>query len=214
MANRHSIFPPTYLANEDGLLATGGTITENTILQAYFNGIFPWYEGSIPQWYAPNPRFVLYPNQLKVSKSMQQLVRKNYFEFTWNTAFVDVIRCCEQIPRQGQWGTWINEDIITTYTALHQKGWAFSAETWQNGDLVGGLYGLQIGKIFCGESMFSLVSNASKFAFIKAVEHLKNIGITLIDCQVYTPHLESLGAVHIPRTNFEEYLPTYPVPSI
>ncbi|TAE16735.1 MAG: leucyl/phenylalanyl-tRNA--protein transferase [Bacteroidetes bacterium] len=214
MATLQSIFPPTYLADEDGRLATGGTITENTILQAYHKGIFPWYEGSTPQWYAPNPRFVLYPNQLKVSKSMQQIIRKNHFQFSWNTAFSDVIQCCEQIPRQGQYGTWINSDIITTYTALHHKGWAFSAETWLEGDLVGGLYGLQIGSVFCGESMFSLVSNASKFAFIKAVEHLKNKGVTLIDCQVYTPHLESLGAVHIPRTKFEEYLPTYAAPTI
>lgn len=195
-------FPPVEEALPDGLLAIGGDLSTERLLLAYRSGIFPWYDDDMPLWWSPDPRFVLFPNKLKVSKSMQQLLRKNAFDFTVNKAFEQVIRNCQQAPRPGQDGTWINEDIIAAYTELHRLGFAHSAEVWQQGELVGGLYGIRMGHMFFGESMFSSQSNASKYAFIQYIQQLQTEGVQLVDCQVYTEHLESLGAEMIPRSEF------------
>lgn len=202
-------FPPIEDALEDGLLAIGGDLSSERLLLAYQKGIFPWYEGDTPLWWSPDPRFVLFPEQLVISKSMQQVIKKNVFEYKTNTAFSEVILQCKNQPRVGQDGTWITEAVELAYRELHHKGIAHSAEAWQNNQLVGGLYGIKMGKLFFGESMFSKVSNASKFAFIQLVKQLKLEGIVLIDCQVYTTHLESLGATMISRTNFKKYLEKY-----
>ncbi|HPH38240.1 MAG TPA: leucyl/phenylalanyl-tRNA--protein transferase [Sediminibacterium sp.] len=202
-------FPPIEDALEDGLLAIGGDLSSERLILAYQKGIFPWYEGDTPLWWSPDPRFVLLPEQLVISKSMHQVIKKKQFEYKTNTSFSEVIQQCKNQPRAGQDGTWINEAVELAYTELHHKGIAHSAEAWQNNQLVGGLYGIKMGKLFFGESMFSKVSNASKFAFIQLVEQLKMEGIVLIDCQVYTTHLESLGATMISRTSFKKYLEKY-----
>jgi leucyl/phenylalanyl-tRNA--protein transferase len=196
-------FPPVTDARPDGLLAVGGELSTERLLLAYSNGIFPWYnEGEVPMWWSPDPRFVLFPGELKVSKSMRQVINKGVFEFRVDSAFEEVIYNCGNVERKGMDGTWISDDIMESYTGLHELGYAHSAEAWQDGALVGGLYGVRLGDIFFGESMFSHVSNASKFAFINWVELLREQGIRLIDCQVHTPHLESLGARMIPRDQF------------
>ncbi len=201
------VFPLVTTANEDGLLAIGGDLSIERLLLAYQSGIFPWYSYGEPiMWYSPNPRFVLFPNELKISKSMQQVLRKNTFTFTINKAFAQVIAHCKNYNRKDQDGTWITNEMEGAYNKLHQLGYAYSAETWCNNQLVGGLYGIKIGNVFCGESMFALQSNASKFAFIKIVQYLQTQSVTLIDCQVYTEHLESLGATMISREVFLEYL--------
>jgi len=199
-------FPPTDEATADGLLAIGGDLSIERLLLAYSKGIFPWFEEDIPLWWCPNPRFVLFPGELKVSKSMQQVINKNQFQFKINTAFEDTIHNCKTVKRRDDAGTWITDEIEKAYINLHKKNYAVSAEAWQNNILVGGLYGIRLGDIFFGESMFSHVPNASKFAFIKYVEHLKNENVQLIDCQVYTQHLESLGARMIGRNSFIELL--------
>lgn len=199
-------FPPVEEAMDDGMIAIGGDLSEERILLAYRHGIFPWYEGDVPLWWCPDPRFVLLPDQLKVSKSMQTLLRKKTFRFTVNTAFAQVLHHCKHVKRDGQDGTWITDDVEYSYNQLHQRGYAHSAEAWLDDQLVGGLYGIRLGEVFFGESMFSLLSNASKFAFISYVELLKKENVQLIDCQVYTPHLESLGAGMIPRRQFIEIL--------
>jgi leucyl/phenylalanyl-tRNA---protein transferase len=196
-------FPPVGTADDDGLLAVGGDLSIQRLLLAYRRGIFPWYnEGEIIQWWCPNPRFVLYPNELKVSKSMKKIITQQHFQFTINKAFDAVIENCRSIPRPGQHGTWIQNEIITAYTMLHKMGIAVSAEAWKDGKLAGGLYGIRLGNIFFGESMFSKQSNASKFAFINYVQQMQNENVQLIDCQVYTAHLESLGARMIERDKF------------
>lgn len=195
-------FPPVEDAMEDGLLAAGGDLSIERLLLAYRSGIFPWYDEDIPLWWCPDPRFVLFPEELYVSKSMKQLLKKDAFEFTVNKAFEEVIDNCREAARPGQDGTWINDDIINAYTQLHKLGYGWSAETWQDGKLVGGLYGIRMGNVFFGESMFSKASNASKYAFIKWVSQLLQEGTALIDCQVFTEHLESLGARMISRTDF------------
>ena len=195
-------FPPVEFAEPDGLLAIGGDLSPERLLLAYRNGIFPWYEGEYILWWCPDPRFILFPEELNVSKSMKALFKKDIFSFTVNKAFEQVIHSCKKIKRRGQRGTWITEEVETAYTKMHTLGYAISAEAWQNDKLVGGVYGIKLGKVFFGESMFSKISNASKFAFIKLVEDLKQQGIKLIDCQVYTEHLESLGARMIPRREF------------
>lgn len=200
--DNHLVFPPVELAEPDGLLAVGGDLSVERLLLAYRSGIFPWYEGDHILWWSPDPRFVLYPSKLQVSKSMQQLVRKQTFRFTVNTAFDEVISSCRSIGRKGQDGTWITPAVREAYIALHRLGIAHSAEAWQGEELVGGLYGVRVGNVFCGESMFSKVSNASKFAFIEYVRQLEQSGVQLIDCQVYTEHLASLGAEMIPRKEF------------
>lgn len=205
-------FPPVELAGEDGLLAIGGDLRPERVLAAYELGIFPWYnEGEIIQWHAPDPRFVLFPDELLISKSMERLMRKNNFIFSSNKAFVQVMENCRDVNRPGQSGTWIHEDVMNAYKKLHDLGYAHSAEVWQDNKLVGGLYGIRLGKVFFGESMFSLVSNASKYTFIKYVQLLKEQNVILIDCQVYTEHLKSLGAVMISRKDFSRLLQKFAV---
>ena len=196
-------FPPLHTASEEGLLAIGGDLDPERILHAYRNGIFPWYsEGSPILWWSPDPRCVLFPEHLVVSKSMKTMLRKNALEFSVNRAFDTVIKLCRSITRRNQDGTWITDDIVDAYSKLHKMGVAHSAEAWKDGTLVGGLYGLRIGSVFFGESMFSTVSNASKFAFIHYVHLIKNEGVRLIDCQTETEHLKSLGAECIERERF------------
>jgi leucyl/phenylalanyl-tRNA--protein transferase len=202
----HLWFPPVDQSLDDGLLAIGGDLSTERLLLAYKNGIFPWYEGDVPLWWCPDPRFVLFPDELKVSRSMRKLFRKNVFEFTINEAFEDVIHHCKNVKRVGQSGTWITDEVEQAYITLHKKGLAHSAEVWLNNELVGGVYGVRLGNIFFGESMFSLVNNASKFAFINYIHQLQKENVVLIDCQVYTEHLESLGARMIPRKEFTKLL--------
>jgi leucyl/phenylalanyl-tRNA--protein transferase len=204
--NKELIFPPVELSEPDGLLAIGGDLSSERLLLAYRSGIFPWYEDSHILWWCPDPRCVLFPDELKVSKSMQQLIKKDHFEFTINKAFAEVIANCKTISRRGQESTWITEEVRAAYTRMHKAGHAHSAEVWLNGELAGGLYGIRMGRVFFGESMFSKVSNASKYAFIRYTRQLISEGIALIDCQVHTEHLESLGARMIPRTDFIDLL--------
>jgi len=196
------VFPPVNLAEPDGLLAIGGDLSTERLLLAYRSGIFPWYEGTHVLWWSPDPRFVLFPEELKVSKSMHQLLKKDAFSFSINQAFSEVINNCKSISRKDQAGTWITDEMKEAYTHLHLLGHAHSAEVWEGNELVGGLYGIRMGKCFFGESMLSKVSNASKYAFISYVQALQLVGIKLIDCQVYTEHLESLGARMIDRKDF------------
>ncbi len=199
-------FPPVDEALDDGLLAIGGDLSTERLLLAYKSGIFPWFDDELPMWWSPNPRFVLYPKELHISKSMRQVIDRGQFRFTTNTAFTEVIRNCKQTTRTGQQGTWITDVVEQAYTQLHTLGYAHSAEAWQDGKLVGGLYGIRMGNVFFGESMYSHISNASKFAFIQYVQRLIQEGVQLIDCQVYTEHLESLGAGMIAREQFMEML--------
>jgi leucyl/phenylalanyl-tRNA--protein transferase len=198
-------FPPLTKTNPEGLLAVGGDLSPERVLYAYQNGIFPWYESDQPiLWWAPDPRFVLYPHKLKVSKSTKQILKNHSFEITMNRNFEDVITACANVKREAQSGTWITDEMIETYCKLHQKGIAKSVEVWQNKKLVGGLYGIELNDtIFCGESMFSYVSNASKIGFISLVQ---NSNYKLIDCQLHTNHLQSLGAEAISRSKFMEYI--------
>ncbi|MDG2498387.1 MAG: leucyl/phenylalanyl-tRNA--protein transferase [Flavobacteriaceae bacterium] len=198
-------FPPLTEANSDGLLAVGGDLSPERVLYAYQNGIFPWYELDQPiLWWAPDPRFVLYPHKLKVSKSTKRILKNQPFKITMNRNFEDVIKACANVKRASQSGTWITNEMIETYCNLHQKGIAKSVELWQNNKLVGGLYGVELNNIiFCGESMFSYVSNASKIGFISLVQNSK---YKLIDCQLHTNYLESFGAEALSRSKFMEYL--------
>ncbi len=199
-------FPPVEEAMEDGLLAFGGDLSVDRLLLAYNNGIFPWYDGDIPLWWSPDPRCVLFPSDIKISNSMKQLLKKKAFDFVTDKDFREVITHCQQAKRKDEAGTWINNDVIDAYTKLFESGVAHCAAVYTKGEMVGGLYGLRINNVFCGESMFSKVSNASKYAFIKYVQHLSASGIELIDCQVHNPHLESLGATMIPRKTYLKYL--------
>ncbi|MGG9963401.1 leucyl/phenylalanyl-tRNA--protein transferase [Ferruginibacter sp. SUN106] len=205
--NEAIIFPDVELADEEGLLAIGGDLSTERLLLAYKKGIFPWYNEDEPIcWWCPDPRFVLFPQELKVSKSMQTVLNNGSFRFTINKAFDKVIANCKSVTRKGQDGTWIQPEVIEAYTKLHQSGFAVSAEAWAAGELAGGLYGVLLGNVFFGESMFSKKSNASKFAFINFVRYLQKQNIKLIDCQIYTSHLESLGAKMIDRQLFSEIL--------
>lgn len=196
-------FPPVETANEEGIVAIGGDLSPERLLLAYKSGIFPWYNEDEPIiWWSPDPRFVLFPEKLRISKSMQTVLQNGKFRFTINRAFKEVMLQCKTITRKDQEGTWIHPATVDAYTKLHELGHAHSAEAWLDGELVGGLYGIRLGNIFFGESMFSKESNASKFAFIKYVQYLKKENVQLIDCQVYTAHLESLGAKMIPRKDF------------
>jgi len=200
-------FPPVKNANDEGLLAIGGDLSPERLLLAYKSGIFPWFnEDELVLWWSPDPRMVLFPEKVKVSKSMGRLLKQNEFQLTQNKAFKEVMEHCSEIPRKGQQGTWITANMIKAYTKLHEMGFAKSYEVWQEKRLVGGLYGIDLGHVFCGESMFSLVNNASKFAFINLAKELQVKNYQLIDCQVYTQHLESLGAEEIPRKKFIEIL--------
>lgn len=194
------LFPDPALAEADGLLAIGGDLSAGRLMLAYQNGIFPWYSDDTPiLWYSPHERFVLNPATVVISKSMRQVLRSGKFRVTFNTAFAEVIKACSLVPREGQDGTWITGDMMAAYINLHQLGKAHSVEVWQDEALVGGLYGVEVGKVFCGESMFSKVSNASKTALITLCKTGK---YSLIDCQVYTEHLESMGAGMISRDEY------------
>ena len=195
-------FPPVTDALPDGLLAIGGELTTERILLAYKNGIFPWYDGDMPMWWCPDPRFVLFPENLIISKSMKTLLKRNAFDFTINQAFDQVIKACKIANRKNQDGTWITTEVEAAYIELHKLGIAHSAEVWKKNELVGGLYGIKMNHVFFGESMFSKESNASKYAFIKYVSVLLQEKVTLIDCQIYTEHLESMGAEMIERKDF------------
>ncbi len=186
----------------DGLLAAGGDLSAQRLLQAYRRGIFPWFNPGDPiLWWSPDPRMVLIPNQIKISRSLAKILRNTRYEVRCNTAFEKVMLACAA-PRKDQDGTWINHDMVAAYTALHRSGHAHSVETWQEGKLVGGLYGVCIGRMFFGESMFSLVSNASKISLTHLVRQLERWQFGMIDCQMSTPHLFSLGAREIPRAEF------------
>lgn len=200
-------FPPVDQANRDGILAIGGDLSSERLQLAYKSGIFPWFEDGEPiMWWSPNPRMVLFLDELIVSKSMRNILNRNIFRVTFNQNFRDVISNCQNIERDGQNGTWITNDMIEAYCKLHELGIAKSVEVWQDAVLVGGLYGIDLGHIFCGESMFSKVSNASKVAFMALVHQLEKENYNLLDCQVYNPHLESLGCREIERVDFMEIL--------
>jgi len=203
--NKHHFFPPVSQATEDGLLAFGGDLSPERLLSAYQNGIFPWFEDdNTILWWSPDPRFVLFPSKLKVSKSMKQVLRNCDFEVTVNKNFNAVINECAKAKRPGQDSTWITNGMVEAYNTLHQLGFAKSVEVWQDQKLVAGLYGVDLNNgVFCGESMFTKVSNASKAGFITFIQ---NSNYKLIDCQVYTNHLESLGAEDISRDEFLKYL--------
>ena len=197
------IFPDVSEADENGILSIGGDLSVERLLCAYRNGIFPWYNEDEPIiWWSPDPRCVLFPDKLRVTKSMKQVLQNGRFRFTVNKAFPKVINACKTVDRKDGLGTWINQDIVDAYTKLHEAGYAISAETWREGMLVGGLYGIKLGNVFFGESMFSTESNASKFAFINLVNQLKKNGLQLIDCQQKTEHLMSLGAEMMSRAEF------------
>jgi len=202
-------FPPVEEASYEGILAVGGDLSVERLLLAYNNGIFPWFDADEPiLWWSPSERMVVNPKDYKVSKSLRNIINRNIFEVTINKDFESVIKNCQEIERKGQDGTWISNEIIKSYTKLHQLGKAKSFEVWQKGDsqssweLVGGLYGVDLGHVFCGESMFSKVPNASKVAFVKLIEYLKQNNYKLLDCQVHNDHLEKLGAFEISRNAF------------
>ncbi len=197
------IFPPPRLAEDSGLLAIGGDLSESRLLLAYSMGIFPWYADDDPiLWWSPDPRLVLFPGELKISRSLRQTIKKQIFKVTLDTAFEEVIGQCASVHRKDGGGTWITDEMKEAYIRLHQSGYAHSVEAWADQKLVGGLYGISLGSAFFGESMFTKKSNASKVAFISLVQQLVKWNITLIDCQLTTPHLLSLGSREIPRNKF------------
>jgi len=210
-------FPPLTqaLTEPNGLIAIGGDLSFNRLLSAYKQGIFPWFSQDSNHkvepilWWSPNPRMVLFPENLKISTSLQKTRKKNLFTIRFNSAFKEVITACSQTARRGQPGTWITDSIIEAYCRLFDAGYAISAEAWQDGVLVGGCYGVKIGKMFYGESMFHHVTDASKVAFVSLVEHLKLSDVKLIDCQMKTAHLASFGAKEIPRDQFLKFLLEY-----
>lgn len=197
------VFPSPYLASKEGLLAIGGDLSLERLLLAYRNGIFPWYsEGEPILWWSPDPRLVLYPDELRVSRSLQKVIKQNVFEVSLDRAFGSVISECAQVRLENREGTWIVAEMLRAYCRLHEAGFAHSVEAWQNKTLVGGLYGLSIGRCFFGESMFCRVSNASKVALVKLVEYLKTFEFAFIDCQITTAHLVRLGAREISRSRY------------
>ena len=196
-------FPPIEDCGADGLLAVGGDLSPERLILAYSQGIFPWFnEDSLILWWCPDPRMVLFPANLKISKSMGRILESDRFRLSRNTCFDEVIEHCARVSRKGQDGTWITTEMLKAYKQLHRQGHAHSYEVWENDELVGGLYGVDLGNVFCGESMFSLVSNASKYAFIKMVRELAAENYRMIDCQLYSEHLASLGAEEISRAEF------------
>jgi len=200
-------FPPVEYANGDGLLAAGGDLSPERLIEAYRNGIFPWFnDDSLILWWSPDPRMVLFPNKLHISRSMRKVLRSGRFTFTMNTAFDRVIKQCANISRERQPGTWITSEMQKAYLKLYDNGIAKSYETWLGEELVGGIYGLDMGHVFCGESMYHTVSNASKYAFIRMVQDLNEKGYQLLDCQLHNPHLQSLGAEVISRKRYLDIL--------
>jgi len=200
-------FPPPNLAIKEGLLAIGGDLSVERLILAYQSGIFPWYsEGEPILWWSPDPRLVLYPEELRISKSLRRLMKKRLFQITFDKAFASVIQGCAEAKRSYGEGTWITEEMKLAYCEFHRQGYAHSVEAWKNGKLAGGLYGISMGRAFFGESMFTRVSNASKVAFVTLVESLRRLDYVLIDCQVKTDHLIRFGAREVPRKIFLEQL--------
>ncbi len=200
-------FPSVSRAKSSGILALGGDLSTERLILAYNSGIFPWFsEGDPIIWWSPKERFVLFPEKIYVSKTMKQILKRKTFTITFDKDFETIIRNCQQTPREGQDGTWITSEMMEAYIELHKLGHAHSVEVWQDDKIVGGLYGMVVGGVFCGESMFAHVSNASKAGFITLVKTLQSYGIVLIDCQTRTNHLESLGGEMIPRNDFIKIL--------
>lgn len=200
-------FPPPEQTSSEGIVAIGGDLSPKRLLLAYKSGIFPWFNNDEPiLWWCPPERMVLFFEDLKISKSMRNILNQNKFKVTFNTAFREVIENCKIAKRKDQAGTWITNEMLDAYCKLNEMGSAKSVEVWQNNKLVGGLYGIDLGNIFCGESMFSKVSNASKVAFISLAKQLEQANYNLLDCQVYNEHLASLGCVEIDREDFLEIL--------
>ncbi len=196
-------FPDPCHADRNGVVAVGGDFRPERLLAAYAHGIFPWpCEGYPLLWHSPPERFVLRPAELRINRSLAKAIRRRPFEIRLDTAFADVIAACQSVPRPGQPGTWLTDELRAAFTELHRRGWAHSAEAWQNGVLVGGLYGLAIGGMFCGESMFARADNASKIALATLCQQLARWQFTLLDAQVPTPHLAALGAKPMPRARF------------
>jgi leucyl/phenylalanyl-tRNA--protein transferase len=203
---RRKVFPPPELAEKDGLLAVGGDLSRDRLLLAYSMGIFPWYSEDSPiLWWAPDPRLVLFPEEFRLSRSLRQTIRKGTYRVTFDTAFPDVIRSCAGVRRREE-GTWITDEMVEAYCGLHEAGIAHSVESWSDGELAGGLYGVALGRVFFGESMFTLKKDASKVAFERLVRRLIDRDFLLIDCQMTTRHLLSLGAREIPRSVFTRML--------
>jgi len=200
-------FPPPYLASKEGLLAVGGDLSQKRLLLAYHTGIFPWFSDDEPiLWWSPDPRLVLYPEEIRVSKTLKKIIKKNVFHVTMDSAFVKVINQCAKIRLQNNQGTWIVKEMIDAYCKLHESGFAHSVEAWYQGELAGGLYGVSLGKCFFGESMFTRVNNASNIALVKLVEYLNALSFDMIDCQLTTEHLLRFGAKEIPRVSFLKQL--------
>ena len=205
--SEYLVFPNPEDANEDGLLAMGGLLREDWILKAYERGIFPWYNQDDPiLWWSVDPRSVLFFENLRVQKSMRPYLNSGKYLFTLDTAFKEVMKACANAPGRGKSHTWINDEMMQVYASLHRMGVAHSAEVWEDGKLVGGLYGVSLGGAFFGESMFSTKKNMSKLAFIRLCKYLENKNFDFVDCQVPTRHLESLGASNIPRTDYLQKL--------
>lgn len=208
LLNQEIYFPPLYTTHPSGIIAIGGDLSVERLLLAYRSGIFPWFEDGEPiTWWSPPKRMVCYPDKYKPSKSLRNILNRNIFEVSFNTCFEQVIRNCQTTKREGQNGTWITDDMADAYIRLHKMGHAKSVEVWQNNELVGGLYGIDLGNIFCGESMFSKVSNASKIAFHYLAEKAKRDNYSLIDGQIYNEYLEQLGFTEIDREDFVRFLP-------
>ncbi|MFO0554530.1 MAG: leucyl/phenylalanyl-tRNA--protein transferase [Polyangiaceae bacterium] len=201
--DRRIVFPPPEMADENGLLAIGGDLRPERLLLGYENGIFPWYSDGLPiLWHSPDPRYVLLASRLHVGRSLEKQLRREIYEVRLDERFHDVLVKCGATPRPGQKGTWITQEMIAAYETLHELGFAHSAEAYLDGELVGGLYGVSLGGVFFGESMFADAPDASKVAFVTLVRHLERLGIDLVDCQVHTTHLERFGAENWPRARF------------
>ncbi|WP_396174674.1 leucyl/phenylalanyl-tRNA--protein transferase [Flavobacterium sp.] len=200
-------FPPVTEASYEGILAVGGDLSTERLLLAYRNGIFPWFDDDEPiLWWSPPQRMVVNPQDYKTAKSLRNILNRQLFKVTFNKNFSEVIRNCKTVHRKGQDGTWITDSMVQAYEKLHEMGFAKSVEVWQNDELVGGLYGVDLGKVFCGESMFSKVPNASKVAFVTLIKQLKEENYRLLDCQVHNDHLEKLGAFEISRDSYIKIL--------
>ena len=206
LGDKH-VFPSPLEADQHGIVAFGGDLHPDRVFLAYQMGIFPWFENDNNLvWWSPDPRMVLFPKKLKISKSTKKIIRDNQFEITFNKSFTEVVKSCATVKRFGQTGTWITEGLMKAYEELHKRGQAYSVEVWENYELVGGLYGIDLGNIFCGESMFTKQNNASKLAFIFLVKELSKNDYKMIDCQVPSAHLKSLGAEEITRNEFIDFL--------
>jgi leucyl/phenylalanyl-tRNA--protein transferase len=196
-------FPPPHLASEHGLLAVGGDLSQKRLLLAYRMGIFPWFSNDEPiMWWSPDPRLVLYPREIKISKTLKKIIKKNVFEVTMDLAFRNVVHQCADVRLKKDEGTWIVKDMMDAYCRLHESGFAHSVEAWHQGELVGGLYGVSLGRCFFGESMFTRISNASNVALVKLVEYLNTLSFDMIDCQIPTDHLIRFGAREVSRARF------------